>query len=305
MHASRRRALRTRLEALVAAPDRLERRADDPVSIVHRFARDDDREVVGLVAATLAFGNVVAVRRSIERVLVALGPEPAATLEQLSESELARRLSTFRHRVYGGADVARMLSNAGALRREHGSLGAAFATLSVGAETPTEALARLADVLRGDALGRPGLAHLVPDPRKGSASKRLWLYLRWMIRPDDGIDLGLWDVPASSLLIPVDTHVLRIGRNLGLTSRTDASARTAAEITDALRELDADDPVRYDFAICHLGVSRACPSRRVDATCRGCSLRDVCLAFRGELDQSRRKGASLASSRRRVSRPSS
>jgi len=283
MHHSRRRALKVRLDALVLAPDRLERRGSDPVSIVHRFETAGDREVVGLVAATLAFGNVVAIRKSIERVLVALGPDPARSIDAASERDLARRLSTFRHRVYRGDDVARMLANAATIRREHGSLGAYYADALARSSDPTEALAVLADSLRG---ARPerGLAHLVPDPRKGSASKRLWLYLRWMVRPDDGIDLGLWPIAASSLVIPVDTHVLRIGRNLGLTRRTDASARTALEITASLRELDPEDPVRYDFAICHLGVSRACPSRRVDETCRSCALRDVCLAYRGELD---------------------
>ncbi len=119
----------------------------------------------------------------------------------------------------------------------------------------------------------------MPDPRAGSACKRLLLYVRWMVRPADGVDLGLWPLDPSLLVIPVDTHIHRIGRNLGLTERNDASWRTAEEITAALRHLDAADPVRYDFALCHMGVSRDCPSRRDPAKCEPCVLRPVCRAY--------------------------
>ncbi len=291
MHPARRRKLKLRLDALVATQDRLARRADDPVEFVHRYTSADDREIVGLLAAALAFGNVVVVRRSVAEVLQRLGEGPASVVRGSSAQELERRLRGFRHRVYGAADVATMLANAGRLCREHGSLGSAYAAALASTGDPVAALAHFADALRGPPPVGRGLAHLVPDPRKGSASKRLWLYLRWMVRPADGVDLGQWPVSPAVLRIPVDTHVLRIGRNLGLTRRTDASARTSDEITASLRELDAEDPVRYDFALCHLGVSRACPSRRVDATCRACSLEDVCLARAGRLDAARRPEA--------------
>src|SRR5699024_8231674 len=120
-----------------------------------------------------------------------------------------------------------------------------------------------------------GMKHLLSDPEKGSACKRLLLYLRWMVRPDDGVDLGLWAVAPARLVIPLDTHVHRIARNLGLTRRADASCRTAVEVTDSLRLLDASDPVKYDFALCHHGVSRACPSSPVTEKCSACVLRDV------------------------------
>lgn len=304
MHRARARRLKPLLDELVASHDAEGRRATDPVSFVHAFEDDGDREVVGLIAATLAFGNVVAVRASVRRVLDVLGPKPAEAIASRSRAELSASLAGFRHRVYRGDDVAVMLSNAAGLRRSRGSLGAAFADGLLAGESVHEALAVFADALRGNEPSR-GLAHLVPDPRKGSASKRLWLYLRWMVRANDGVDLGIWDVSPSLLIVPVDTHILRIGQNLGLTSRTDASLRTAEEITASLRALDPEDPVRYDFALCHLGVSRACPSRREDAICQLCALRTVCLAYAAGADQSRKKGASLSSSRRRISRDSS
>lgn len=267
--------VRDRLDALVATHDVAQNLAADPLGFVHRAA-PEDREVVALLAATLAFGNVKAIRASLTRVLAALGPTPARTIDTEDERALAQRLAGFVHRVYKGRDVARMLANAGALRREHGTLGAFFAAHHAEHGDLREALAVLADALRGSTPAPRGLAHLVPDPRKGSASKRLLLWLRWMVRPADGVDLGLWDVPASALVVPVDTHVQRISQNLGLTRRKDASWRTAEEITAALRLFDAADPVKYDFAICHLGVSRSCPSRRDPVKCDACVVRDAC-----------------------------
>lgn len=268
--------VRQLLDALVGASDASASLAVDPLGIVRRHAAPADREVVGLVAATLAFGNVATIRASVERVLRALGPSPAAAVDTLCEAELARRLDGFVHRVYRGPDVAAMLSRAGALRREHGSLGAALSKeLALAGGDLREGLARLASSLRGDAPSR-GLAHLVPDPRAGSACKRLLLYTRWMARPDDGVDLGLWPISAALLVIPVDTHVSRISYNLGLTRRRDASWRTAEDITATLRLFDADDPVKYDFAICHMGVSRDCPSRRDPAACARCVVRSGC-----------------------------
>jgi uncharacterized protein (TIGR02757 family) len=278
--------LQALLDDLVAQTDVAVRRADDPVSFVHHYDTPADREVVGLIAALLAFGQVKSIRASIGRALTALGPSPAATIDHASEAVLGRALRDFVHRVYRGADLARVLAGAGALRRAHGSLGAAFvASCEVPLPVPPHATARarihrglavFGDALRGPRPGR-GLAHLVPDVRKGSACKRLLLYLRWMCRPADGVDVGLFPFPARELVIPVDTHVHRIARNLGLTRRADASFRTAVEITDALARFDREDPVRYDFALCHLGVSRACPSRRDPTRCDRCVLREGCL----------------------------
>ncbi|MCB9591919.1 MAG: TIGR02757 family protein [Sandaracinaceae bacterium] len=261
--------------------DYAKHRASDPVDFVHGFASADDQEVVGLVAASLAFGNVKAVRRSVARVLAVLGPHPAATLAKARRSTLERRLDGFVHRVWRGEHVAALLANAGALRRREGSLGVAFERrLAAHGGDLREGLAAFADELRGPSPDR-SMAHLVPDPRAGSACKRLMLYLRWMIRPADGVDLGLWTgVSPSVLLVPVDTHVQRISGNLGLTDRPTASWRTAEEITTELRRLDPADPVKYDFALCHLGVSRQCPSRRDPDICGRCALREVCKHWR-------------------------
>jgi uncharacterized protein (TIGR02757 family) len=109
-----------------------------------------------------------------------------------------------------------------------------------------------------------------------------------MVRPADGVDLGLWPVSPSDLLIPVDTHIHRISRNLGLTDRRAASWATAEEITANLRRLDPRDPVKYDFALCHLGVSRQCPSRSEQDKCARCVLQDVCSVWNGAFSEGSR-----------------
>lgn len=173
-----------------------------------------------------------------------------------------------------------MLARTGTLIRDHGSIGNAFAAFHYASDGIfRESLARFADALRGETRSR-SLRHLISDPRAGSACKRLVLYARWMIRSADGVDLGLWPICPSVLLIPVDTHILRISRNLGLTNRRTATWATAEEITAALRKFDSEDPVKYDFALCHLGVSRDCPSRRDLTKCEQCVLRDVCSVWK-------------------------
>jgi uncharacterized protein (TIGR02757 family) len=268
-------AIRERLDALLADFDPAETRSRDPVGFVHRYMRQEDQEVAGLVAASLAFGNVMAARRSIELTLEKLGSNPAALVCDTDEPALRLLLGGIVHRIYRGQHLARMLAGAGTLLRRHGTLGAAFASFHSLGGGFRESLARLADEIRGDARDR-SMRHLVSDPRAGSACKRLLLYTRWMVRPADGVDLGLWSMRPAELVIPVDTHIHRISRHLGLTERRTASWATAEEITTKLRALDPDDPVKYDFALCHLGVSRQCPSRPERDKCARCVLQEVC-----------------------------
>jgi uncharacterized protein (TIGR02757 family) len=198
---------------------------------------------------------------------------------------LARRLDGFVHRTARGHDLARMLAGAHELLSTHGSLGAAMRKHYQARGALRPALAAWVADLRSGAGAAPRLrsgtghaAELLPDPAAGSACKRLLLYLRWMVRRDD-VDLGLWDIPTAALVVPLDTHVHRIARNLGLTARRDLSWRTAEEVTDALRRFDPDDPVGYDFALCHMGISKACPSRRDAVKCAGCGLRAHCVQW--------------------------
>jgi uncharacterized protein (TIGR02757 family) len=272
--------LKHKLDTIVAERSPKDVLANDPLGIVREHSNEEDQEVVALLAASLAFGNVVSIRRSIRKVLLVLGSSPKSALMNVDATTLRRRLGRFRHRVYRGSHVAALLLNARDVLREHGSLGMAMdAHMRRERGEFREALACFADELRGESADR-AMRHLISDPRAGSACKRLLLFCRWMSRPDDGIDLGLWSLPTSELLMPLDTHVHRIARNLGMTDRNDASWRTAVEVTAALRAFDPTDPVKYDFALCHLGISGDCPSRRDPVICAECPLRADCREWR-------------------------
>ncbi|HEX8790176.1 MAG TPA: TIGR02757 family protein [Polyangiaceae bacterium] len=256
----------------------------DPVSMVHRYRAPEDQELVGLACACVAFGNVKAIRMKLDDLLARLGEHPARIADD--PADLHARLRGWKHRVFRGEDLARLLAGARAVQRADGSLGARFSRELAAHGELREALAAWCDAIRAAGDLRPsarrrGPAHLLPDPRGPSGCKRLLLYLRWMVRPADGVDLGLWDLGAERLLIPVDVHIHRLGKNLGFTRRRAASWRTAEEITAALRRYDPDDPAGYDFSLCHMGMLQRCPSRRDAERCEGCGVKPVCIHWRG------------------------
>jgi uncharacterized protein (TIGR02757 family) len=276
--------LRQALAAASRSCDVQARIALDPVGIVRRYDRLEEIELVGLLASSLAFGNVKALRAGIERVLGLLGPDLTGMLDD--ETRVRRVLGAFRYRMVRGCDVAGALVGARRVQRASGSLGEAFAArLSECGDLRSALAAWVRDIRcegrlkESDARGSRGAVHILPDPAKASACKRLLLYLRWMIRPNDGVDLGVWTalVSPSVLLIPVDTHIHRIARNLGMTQAASPSWRAAEEITAVLRRIAPDDPVRYDFAMCHLGMSRACPGRVDERSCGCCAIRTACV----------------------------
>jgi uncharacterized protein (TIGR02757 family) len=256
-----------------------ERLAGDPLSLVRPYGDPRDREVAGLVVAGLAFGSAKVVIRSGRAVLEVLGSSPARGIR---DARRLRRLRGFRHRWVSGEDVAGVLGGVAGVLRSHGSLEALFLEgFGVGDPDVGPALGRFARALRAGAATR-GARYLLPDPSTGGAAKRLCLFLRWMARPDDGLDLGVWSgVPASALVMPLDTHVLRIARYIGLTTRRTASFATAREITRSLARLDPEDPTRYDFAIAQLGISRGCVHRREPDRCDVCPLTSLCTLRRG------------------------
>ncbi len=267
------------LDAVRARCDREARKRSDPIEYVHLCERPEDRELVALVASSLAFGNVKALRAKIEDALERIGPDVAAAADD--PRRLHAALRGWKHRLFLGEDLARLLAGARAVQKRHGSLGEALREALLEAGDLRGALVAWTGWIRSaggldQPSARRGPAHILADPSKGSAVKRLLLLLRWMVRPADGVDLGLWPIPPSVLLIPVDTHIHKLGRNLGLTNRRDVSWRTAAEITEGLRRFDPEDPVKYDFSLCHMGMLQRCPSRRDPARCEGCGVIDVC-----------------------------
>jgi uncharacterized protein (TIGR02757 family) len=294
LSSARAAALRPLLDALDARLDRAARIAADPVELPRRYADPLDQEVAGLFAACLAYGRADVFKPLVARALAEMGPSPAAFVRAHARAPDPDAFAWAVYRFNRPRDLAALAAAAGEVALRHGSLGARVAALfreeGGGPAALRPALARLAAELReapaATALlrrrGRRGLLHLLPDAAGPGASKRWNLYLRWMVRGPDAVDLGAWRglVPASALVVPLDTHVHRVARCLGLTRRRDASWRTAEEITAALRRIDPDDPVRFDFALCHLGMSGACPARRDPARCAACPLAGACRGVR-------------------------
>jgi uncharacterized protein (TIGR02757 family) len=283
--------LRPLLDALDAGLDRSARLAADPVELPRRYGDPLDQEVAALLAASLAYGRADVFKPLLARVLDAMAPSPAAFVRAFARAPRAGAFPFARYRFNRPADLAALAAAAGEVALRHGSLGARFGALyreaGGGPAALRPALARFAGELRAAPqvapllAGRPrrGLRHLLPDAGGPGASKRWNLYLRWMVRGPDAVDLGAWrgEVPRAALVVPLDTHVHRVARCLGLTRRADASWRTAEEITAALRCLDPEDPVRFDFALCHLGMSGACPARRDPRRCAACPLAAACV----------------------------
>lgn len=247
----------------------------DPLQLVRASRLPADQEVVGLLAALLAYGRVDLMRAHIGQVLSHLGSHPASKLK-----EAVPRLPPLVYRFHRTRDLHALLRGIRTLLLRHGSLGDAFAFHWEAAPDLRAALANLvADLRTAAGPSGPGLRYLLPDPALGGACKRWHLYLRWMVRSgNDDPDLGIWSgrVPPSVLLIPLDTHVVRISQRLGWTSRRNASWRMAEEVTAVLRKADMDDPIRYDLALCHLGIDGVCSPRRRIEQCRICPLMLVC-----------------------------
>ncbi|MBK8252323.1 MAG: TIGR02757 family protein [Polyangiaceae bacterium] len=275
----REKAVQQALDRVRATCDTEGRKQTDPIEFVHQYERSADKELVALLASAMAFGNVTALRAKIKEVLERIGPNVVEKAEDLQS--LRRILKGFRHRLFTGDDVARLLYGARSVQSAHGSLGNALRTfLNQHGELKAALIDWTGEIRRAGGLNqkttRRGPAHILSNPAKGSAVKRLLLLLRWMIRPNDGVDLGLWPIAPSVLLIPVDTHIHKLSRNLGLTDRRDVSFQTAVEITNKLRRFDNNDPVKYDFSLCHMGMAQRCPSKRDPLRCEGCGVKSVC-----------------------------
>jgi uncharacterized protein (TIGR02757 family) len=228
----------------------------DPLEFVHQYHEPGDREIVGFVASALAYGRVAQILKSVQLILDKLGSSPASYVRRARRRTMTRDFAGFKHRFTTGEDLAWLLENLKRALKRHGSLEACFlSNYDPASPTVLPALARFAEEL--SACDCPPNGMFLPSPERGSACKRLNLFLRWMVRSDE-VDLGVWTrVPASKLIVPLDTHMHRISKQLGLTRRNQADMRTALEITDGFRSLAPADPVRYDFALTRLGIRQA------------------------------------------------
>lgn len=246
-------ALHTRLEAFYCRYNHREFVHPDPLEFLYRYDRLEDREIVGFVASSLAYGRVAQILVSVERIVAVMGPNPQRMLHDVSRSRLRRALCGFVHRFADAASMEALLWAIRCVLKRYGSLNRCFQEgYDASAPTVLPALGRFTAQLK--ACGSERAGHLVPDPEKGSAAKRLHLFLRWMVR-QDRVDPGGWDfVSQGQLLVPLDVHMKRVAARLGLTRRKAADLKTVLEVTNGFRAVVPTDPVRYDFVLSRLGI---------------------------------------------------
>jgi uncharacterized protein (TIGR02757 family) len=230
----------------------------DPLEFVHAYDDARDREIVGLVAASLAYGRVQQIVASVAAALEPLGASPAAFVAGSDDRRIGLALRGFKHRFTSGEDLRGLLGGAGRLIGRWGSLERAFQSRMSPRDTSVvPALSLFAEDLRV-ASGHPA-GNILPAPERGSACKRLHLFLRWMVREDE-VDPGVWSgVSPALLVVPMDVHMHRIALSLGATARRQADRRAALETTEWFRRVSPGDPVKYDFALTRLGMRGQLP----------------------------------------------
>jgi len=245
------------LEELYERYNRPEFIHPDPLEFVYRYESAEDREIAGLIAAVLAYGNVKQIIRSADNALSRMGDSPRDFVERVPEDKFDGYFADFKHRFTDGTQMAELLVGLKRIIARHGSIRQCFEShISPDNETYIPALTGWSDEILADFEG--GCSYLLPSPVRGSACKRSNLYLKWMIRKD-AVDAGVWEgLSPAKLIVPIDRHMDRICRSIGLTSRKQADLKTAIEVTEGFRAFVPEDPAKYDFAITRLGIRDDC-----------------------------------------------
>ncbi len=256
----------------------------DPLEYVRRYKNRGDIEIVGFIASALAYGNVRQIRNSIEAVLWRMQLGPHKFIMQTPPKKMLEIFGDFKHRFNTGRDLACMLYFLRQAFEKHKSLEKLFVAHYNAEDTDIAPALRgfVEEMLaydhtpfyKGKSLRKDaGVRRFFSSPKDGSACKRLNLFLRWMIRSDK-LDLGVWKkIPASKLILPLDTHNMRVSQRLGLTKRRTANWKTAADITAVFRAIDPGDPVKFDFSLARPGILGMC--RHKD--CAQCLLGKFCI----------------------------
>jgi len=233
----------------------------DPLQFPHLFKEEKDIEVMAFIASVFAYGNVTQIINSLNKFLVVCDNKPYEFIKNYA-TNYSQLQKSFIHRFYTSQDVTQLIHLLHLAYKEIGTLKKLFLSgydqddINVKNAITNFSNFFLEKTKEEFEKISIGMRFMFPLPEKGSACKRMNLFLRWMIRKDE-LDFGLWgEVPNSKLIIPVDTHVARICKKLKLTERKNVSWKMAEEITENLKEFDANDPVKYDFAICHIGMRK-------------------------------------------------
>lgn len=246
-----RQALHQHLIALRKRYNRPDYIHPDPLEFVHHYTAPRDQEIAGLFAALLAYGRVSQILKSIEKVLQPMGASPHDYLLHANTHRLESDFSAFQHRWTRGNDIIDLATGIQNLLHTHGSLENSFAQNLRPTDTDTiHPLSLWIHALNPDNTKNS----LLSDPAKGSACKRLHLYLRWMIRSDQ-VDPGPWKTISPALLvIPLDTHMFKVAKAFRMTKRKNPDGRAALDMTNTFKKMEPHDPLKFDFALTRLGI---------------------------------------------------
>ncbi|HCE44108.1 MAG TPA: TIGR02757 family protein [Lentisphaeria bacterium] len=241
------------LEILYSKFNRREFVHPDPLEFLYGYDRPADREIAGLIASSLAYGKVNQILKSVTKVLDRMGASPHDFLMNSGKDELLSGYKAFKHRFTTGEELSLLLLSAKSAIRKYGSLENCF--MAGYSDSDPDLIPAMGNFVKIMGAGfKNGETYLLPCPSRGSACKRLNLYMRWMVRKDD-VDPGGWDdVPKSKLIVPVDVHMWNICSRAGFTERKQANLKSAVEITAKFAELNPDDPVKYDFCLTRFGI---------------------------------------------------
>jgi uncharacterized protein (TIGR02757 family) len=235
----------------------------DPLQFLHLYENEKDIEAIGFLASIFAYGNVAQIINTLDMIILAADNNPYDFILNYTEKNVQNKIKKIKHRFYTAKDINTLFLLLNSIYKNYGNIKTFYLenfdasektvekSLNIFSKRLLEGVAKIS----GGKISH-GVKFMFPMPASGSACKRMNLFLRWMVRKDE-LDFGLWkEILTDKLIIPVDTHVARICRKLNLTTKKNVSWKMAEEITNNLKKFDRNDPVKYDFAICHIGMRK-------------------------------------------------
>ncbi len=270
------------LDRLYAKYNRRDLIAPDPLQFVYKYKMRADREIVALLSATLAYGRVEQIEKDLKDLFERIGKSPYEFTINFNSAK-RKTLDSFKHRFNTGSDIADLLEILKIILKKHSSIENFFLEgYNDNDENIIPALTNFCNRLYSmyeKRFGRKvskGFQFLLASPVNGSVCKRLNMFLRWMVRSDD-VDPGLWkSVDKAKLIVPVDVHMARLCKILGLYKRKTVSLAAAVEITESFKRIEPADPAKYDFALSRIGIVENCTGK-FRKNCKSCELSFFCL----------------------------
>ena len=245
-------SLKNKLEQIYVKYNKFQFIYPDPLEFLYNYKDPQDQEIVGLIASSLAYGKVSQILTSVKNILGVIGGAPRDFIFKGNFFSFKRAFTGFKHRFTTGEEIAFLLMGIQNVIEKYGTLEKCFLSHLNKEKNILKTVTKFVSELTHFSPNKK--TYLLPSPEDGSACKRLMLYLRWMIRKDE-VDPGCWkNINPEKLIIPLDTHMYFISKNLGFTKRKSADMKTSLEITEAFRKINRKDPVKYDFTLTRFGI---------------------------------------------------